>query len=94
MRATGKTFRAVLNATLALSEGHNMIVVSLNYTEASRFIREVLDILDTHGIVNHPLLSYTKYSIRFMDTELRTISVHDRNSPAFKGLRAKMIEDY
>ena len=95
MRATGRTFRTVLNAALALSEGQNMVVVCINYSEAQRFIQSVLRIFDTQGIVEHPLLTHTKYHIKFMDTHLTTISVHDRNSPAFKGRgNIVILEDY
>jgi len=95
MRATGRTFRAILKAALALSGGEDTVVVCINYTEAARFIKEVSKILHLQGITSHPLASVDKYSIRFMDTHLTAVTVHDRNSPAFKGRRyTNIIEDY
>jgi len=94
MRATGRTFRVILKAALALSEGQDTVIVCLNYKEAARTIREVLEICNLYGLVSHPLFSYAKYGITFMDTKLRTIAPHDRNSPTFKGSNYNIIEDY
>ena len=94
MRATGKTFRNILKATLALSEGEDTAIVCLNYTEASRTIQSILRILETQGLIEHPHLHYTKYSITFMGTRLITVSLHDRNSPVFRGSNYTIIEDY
>jgi len=94
MRQTGRTFRTVLSAALALSNGTDTIIVCPTGVMAEATIRKVKEVLNTFGIMDHGLLTHTKRTITFMDTKLKAVSLHDMNSPAFKGIRGvEVIQD-
>jgi len=94
MRQTGRTFRTVLGAALALSNGRDTIIICRNEMMARYTMDRVRDILHTFGIMDHDLLTHTRRTITFMDTTIKAVTLFETNSPTFKSLRGiEVIHD-
>ena len=84
MRQTGRTFRTVLAAALALSNGRDTMIVCRDDMMARYTMDKVRDVLHTFGIMDHDLLTHTRRTVTFMDTTIKAVTIYETNSPAFK----------
>lgn len=77
MRATGQTFRTILQALLHLSEGQDVVIVCINRMEAARTMRQAHEIMVTNRIDLHPTYLAGLEGMRLHTTHFRCITAKD-----------------
>ena len=75
MQATGRTFRAILRALLAASEGKKVLVLCPRQPAAYRFITDCWDTLGVCGICGDEIARTSRVEIRIYGGSITAVSV-------------------
>lgn len=82
LRCTGRTFRTLLNAIAAASEGKDVIFVGRTTIVAEDACYKMHKIIEQYGIANNSFYQRTRNSIQFPAGSIKCIGSHEKNSPS------------